>query len=385
MKVKEILSLLPDEYIEELASTTNVDHYAKKLKGKIVFKLLLLSVLTYKDNILRRMESLFASISDEDKSDASISISSISERLSTIKVDFFKNLYEKSVEIYGDILLKDKTPTIKYDSTIVSLSSKLLETGYHLKGGDSQHVRQLKFTIGHSTIPLIADLYVGQKYTSENVALRETIDNHSLSHDCIRVFDRGISARKTYDSLIEKGSLFVTRINPVSKHEIIKTFSLDEEQNQTPTLIIHSDELIYLFADKGKKSKFPVRCIKAIQKQSQEPLFFITNKMDLTAVEISQIYKSRWEIETFFKFIKQELNFSHLINRSANGIGVMLYITLIASILLIVYKQTNQLKGYKIMKQKFLEELKWDTIKDIVIYCGGDPNKIDKINPTTKT
>jgi IS4 transposase len=48
--------------------------------------------------------------------------------------------------------------------------------------------------------------------------------------------------------------------------------------------------------------------IKAIQKQSQEPLFFITNKMDLTAVEISQIYKSRWEIETFFKFIKQELN-----------------------------------------------------------------------------
>jgi len=383
MKVKEILALLPDEYIEELASTTNVDYYAKKLKGKIVFKLLLLSVLTYKDNSLRRMESLFASMSDEDKSDSSISISSISERLSTIKVDFFKNLYEKSVEIYGDILLKDKTPTIKYDSTIVSLSSKLLETGYHLKGGDSHHVRQLKFTIGHSTIPLIADLYVEQKYTSENVALRETIANHTLSHECIRVFDRGISARKTYDTLIEKGTLFVTRINPVSKHEIIKTFPL--EQQQTSTLTIHSDELVYLFADKGKKSKFPVRCIKAIQKQRQEPLFFITNKMDLTAVEISQIYKSRWEIETFFKFIKQELNFNHLINRSANGIEVMLYITLIASILLIVYKQTNQLKGYKIMKQKFLEELKWDTITDIIIYCGGDPNKIEEIKPRNKT
>ena len=384
MKVKEILALLPDEYIEELASTTNVDYYAKKLKGKIVFKLLLLSVLTYKDNSLRRMESLFASMSDEDKSDSSISISSISERLSTIKVDFFKKLYEKSVEIYGDILLKDNIPTIKYDSTIVSLSSKLLETGYHLKGGDAQHVRQLKFTIGHSTIPLIADFYIEQKYTSENVALRETIENHKLSNEYIRVFDRGISARKTYDDLIERGTLFVTRINPQSKCEVVKTFSLEKAQ-ETSSLLIYGDELVYLFGDKGKKAKFPVRCIKAVEKQSQEPLFFITNKMELTAVEISQIYKSRWEIELFFKFIKQELNFSHLINRSANGIEVMLYITLIASILLIVYKQTNGIKGYKIMKQKFLEELKWDTIKDIVIYCGGDPSKIDEINPTNKT
>eukprot|EP01136_Pigoraptor_vietnamica_P014333 Opistho-1_new@56406 len=384
MKVKEILALLPDEYIQELASTTHVDYYAKKLKGKIIFKLLLLSVLTYKDNSLRRMESVFESMSDEDKSDSSISISSISERLSTINVDFFKKLYEKSVELYGAVLPKEKVPIIKYDSTIVSLSSKLLQTGYNLKGGDAQHIRQLKFTIGHSTIPLIADLYVAQKYTSENVALRETIEKHRLSDESIRVFDRGISARKTYDSLIEKGTLFVTRINPLSKHEIIKTFPL-EQQHQTSTLIIHSDELVYLFADKGKKSKFPVRCIKAIQKQSQEPLFFITNKIDLTAVEISQIYKSRWKIETFFKFIKQELNFSHLINRSANGIEIMLYITLIASILLIVYKQTNQIKGYKIMKQKFLEELKWDTITEIIIYCGGDPNKIEEIKPKNKT
>jgi len=377
MNAKGILSLLPDELLAELAADTNVDYYAKKLKGKILFKLLLSSVLSHKDNSLRRMEALYESVGDKDES--GISISSLSERLSKINVVFFKRLYTKSVELYAPLLDTDIEDVIRYDSTIVSLSSKLLHTGYQLKGGDAAHVRQLKFTIGHSTIPLAADFYTEQKNTSENVALRETIDEHPTHQQTIRVFDRGITARKTYDEWTSKGVLFVSRINTKSKLEVIKRYELGS-QKETASLIVNSDELVYLFGDKGKKSGVPLRCIKAIQKDSQEELVFITNKMDLSAIEITQIYKSRWEIEVFFKFIKQELNFSHLINRSANGIEVMLYITLIASILLIAYKHSNKLKGYKIMKQKFLQELEWETIKDIVIYCGGDPEKMQEMN-----
>ena len=88
-------------------------------------------------------------------------------------------------------------------------------------------------------------------------------------------------------------------------------------------------------------------------------------------------YKYRWDIEVFFKFIKQELNFSHLINRSENGIKVMLYCTMIAAILLLAYKDLNGLKGYKIMKQKFVNNLEKSLMKDFVILCGGDPNKVD--------
>jgi hypothetical protein len=377
MSAKEILSLLPDELLAELSEDTNVDYYAKKLKGKIIFKLLLSSVLSHKDNSLRRMEALYESVSDKDE--RGISISSLSERLSKINVDFFKRLYDKSVELYSPLFDKGIEDIIRYDSTIVSLSSKLLHTGYELKGGDAAHLRQLKFTIGHSTIPLAADFYIEQNYTSENVALRETIDEHQAHQQTIRVFDRGITARKTYDDWMKKGVLFVSRINTKSKQEVIESYELGKQQ-ETASLILSSDELVYLFGDKGKKSEFPLRCIKAVQKESGEELVFITNKMDLSAAEITQIYKSRWEIEVFFKFIKQELNFGHLINRSANGIEVMLYITLIASILLIAYKHSNKLKGYKIMKQKFLQELEWETMKDIVIYCGGDPEKMKEIN-----
>jgi IS4 transposase len=86
----------------------------------------------------------------------------------------------------------------------------------------------------------------------------------------------------------------------------------------------------------------------------------------------------RWDIEVFFKFLKQELNFNHLINRTENGIRVMLYATLIASILVLVYKKKNKLSGYKIMKLRFVLDLERIIMKDIVIMCDGSPDLFEK-------
>jgi hypothetical protein len=80
----------------------------------------------------------------------------------------------------------------------------------------------------------------------------------------------------------------------------------------------------------------------------------------------------------FFKFLKQQLNFSHLINRSLNGIEIMLYSTLIASVLLLAYKAKNNLKGFKIMKQRFCQDLEKSIAIQFVEICGGDVNKAAK-------
>jgi IS4 transposase len=96
----------------------------------------------------------------------------------------------------------------------------------------------------------------------------------------------------------------------------------------------------------------------------------------LAAYDIAFIYKQRWDIEVLFKFLKQELNLSHLVSRTENGIKVMIYMTLIVAILLIAYKKLNKLEGYKIPKLKFGNELEAQIIKDIVIRCGGNPAKM---------
>lgn len=127
------------------------------------------------------------------------------------------------------------------------------------------------------------------------------------------------------------------------------------------------------------RAEHPLRCIEAVSKETRESIHFVTNIMDESAADITLLYKKRWDIEVFFKFLKQELNFSHLINRSENGIKVMLYCTMIAAVLLLTYKELNGLKGYKIMKQKFVSDLEKSLVKDFVIRCGGNPDLVEKL------
>jgi IS4 transposase len=134
-----------------------------------------------------------------------------------------------------------------------------------------------------------------------------------------------------------------------------------------------------LFGAEGIKTKEAYRVIEAVILNTKESITFITNIEELDAVTITEYYRKRWDIEVFFKFIKQELNFSKFICRTENGIKVVLYSTLIAAILLLVYKKGNNLKGFKQAKQKFSQELEYEIMKQIIELSGGNPNNLPQI------
>ncbi len=97
----------------------------------------------------------------------------------------------------------------------------------------------------------------------------------------------------------------------------------------------------------------PFRLIVAKTKTDDSKAFwFITNNFELTPKEIALAYRRRWDIEVFFRFIKQELNVSHLVSLNKNGIQVMLYMTLIVAMLILIYKKANKI-GYKTAKRRF--------------------------------
>lgn len=85
------------------------------------------------------------------------------------------------------------------------------------------------------------------------------------------------------------------------------------------------------------------------------------------------------DIEVFFRFLKQELNLKHLVSYNENGIRIMMYMTLIAAMLFMAYKQLNQLQGFKIPMMKFIEDLEADLMKEIVAFCGGNPNLVNNL------
>jgi len=384
MEASQLLALLPDNILEEFALETQVDKYAKKLYGEVVFKLLIHCILSFKDNSLRTMESAYESVIfkllNANAKSSTIRFSSISERLSIIEPAYFEKLYQKCVDTYSAILTPVKTEFIRFDSTIIALSGKLLTVGYHIKGGGAAHLKQLKFTVGYSNLPVAIHFFTEQTYSSENKALKEGVMSYDKNNtSLIRIFDRGITARKTYDDLIEEGIPFISRLSAKSKKDLIRYNILPEMVVHTSTLHIYSDSWVYLYKASDTRADHPVRCVEALIKTTGETLLFVTNIENeiLSAADITAFYKCRWEIEVFFKFNKQELNFSHLINRSENGIKVMLYCTMIAAILLLAYKEINGLKGYKITKQQFVSDLEKSLMKDIVVMCGGDPHKLD--------
>jgi len=374
--VNRLLTFIPDESLESFALNTQVNKGTKKLHGQLLFKLLFYCMLTEKDNSLRGMQSalesaIFRTISGLP-SDFGVSHSSISERLNVISVDFFERIFQYCLAAYNKTAVGVSKDIVRFDSTIITMSTKLMKIGYQIKGGDAEKYRLLKFTVGYSNMPDCICFYKDPSYTSENMALTETILSNQRTDTQINVFDRGITARHNYDKLSEKNISFISRINPGARREVHVTNTL-KKNIQTETLTITSDSWVYLYAASNKKTKYPVRQIESIRKDNGEKITFVTNCKDISCKEISEIYKSRWDIEVFFKFIKQHLNFSHLLNRTENGIKVMMYVTMTVAILLAEYKRLNNLIGYKIPKRKFAQELENDILYNFVLMCKGDP------------
>jgi hypothetical protein len=80
-------------------------------------------------------------------------------------------------------------------------------------------------------------------------------------------------------------------------------------------------------------------------------------------------------MEVFFRFIKQELNFSHFMSVNGKGIKITLYMTLIFAMPIMIYRRLNQ-TGYKTAKRRFATEPDEMTVRLTVIFYGGNPDPV---------
>jgi hypothetical protein len=349
MQVSEVLNYVPNKELEKLSIEYKVDHQVKKLHGQTMFQLLLFSMLNIKSNSLRVMEEFYHSLAFKNIASSSykgVKYNSIRDRLVNINSDYFEAIFKSCLRKYQDKYLKKKHNIISFDSTMVAISSKLLNDGMKLnKKGDKKYV---KFSIAFSNVPIHSKIFTEQQFLSEEFALKELIKECPLSANNIVVFDRGLQARATFAEFNNEHLTFVTRLNNYARFEIKNELEIVEKE--TDRLFLEQDLEVILLDKRSKKTKGFLRLIIAKEKENGEIFYFLTNSESLTTKEVANIYKQRWEIEVFFKFIKQNLNFSHLLSRNENGVKVIMYMTLITAILLIVYKKLNDLKGYKIPK-----------------------------------
>jgi transposase len=383
ISIVQLLSVIPDEDIRRIAKKTKVDYYAKILDGKSLLYLILYSLIETQRNSLRTMEDIFNSSSfkflfnlDPKKK---VKYNSISERLSVINLDFFKRAYESIYEQFSKYYTEEEIERlllIRVDSTLVAEAANKLKRGMNL-GEKKDGKKQVKYTIAYNgKYPCMSELFTEKKYLSEDVAIPSIVHKYAdKNKNCVFVFDRGVSKRQVYCDLNQSSSFFVTRLKDKFRYRVINQVT-GSGNRSIGTLELINDQIIQLGDPNSRRFLDDhFRLITAVDPKNNTSYFFLTNILDSNAEEILSFYKKRWDIEVFFRFLKQELNFSHLTSTSENGMMIMMYMTMIASMLVLTYKRLNNV-GYKTAVRRVAFELNELIIKIIVKQCGGDPSLV---------
>jgi hypothetical protein len=383
INVKTLLQYIPQDILEHFASETRVDYQVKKLDGDIIFKLLLFTLVSNNRNSLRILEETFHTRRFQHyagvAADTTTKHTSLADRLATIDLTYFQKLFEHTSALCTHHVPKKEyhrsQPLLRFDSTVVSASAKLLHMGMTngLPNKHNEHrLKNIKFSVGFNGLfATSATLFTEQRHLGEDVTLRQAILEHSENASSIIVFDRGLKKRATFTEFSQRGIHFVTRINPTTMYDELAPCSATAD----PAVV--KDICVYLYA-RGVRVKTLLRLIIYRPDNDSEPLFFITNLFEESPDDIATLYRRRWDIEVFFRFIKQEFSFSHLLARNANGILVMMYMTLIAAMLIAVYKHLNNVSSYRIAKIRFANELEDEVLKCIIVLCNGDPGLLHR-------
>jgi transposase len=383
ISIIQLLSLIPDEDIRKIAKRTNVDYYTKILDGKSLLCLILYSLIESQRNSLRTMEDIFNSsvfkfLFNLD-STKKIKYNSISERLSIVNIDFFRKAYELIHSQFSQYYAEEEIENlhlIRVDSTLVAEAANKLKTGMNI-GRKKDGKKQVKYTLAYDgKYPCISELFTGKENLSEDVTIPKIVYRYAEKNkNCVFVFDRGVSKRQVYCNLNQQSTFFVTRLKDQFRYRVIEQLE-DGPNRPVGTLELISDQIIQLGNPNNRQFlEDQFRLIISINPKTKITYYFLTNLCDSKVEEILSLYKKRWDIEVFFRFLKQELNFSHITSTSENGMMVIMYMTMIASMLVLTYKRINKI-GYKTAVRRISFELNEFIIKLIVKECGGDPSLV---------
>jgi IS4 transposase len=212
--------------------------------------------------------------------------------------DIFKRVFDtlvtKAQTISGQMKKKFKDPLRIIDATVISVCLKRFNWAKYRKSKGAVKVH-LNLD-GDRLIPF--DAYI----TNGTVHDVKEMKNLTGETGVIYAMDRGYVDYKSLYSIELQGSVFVTRMK---RNGAFKRIHKNRHKEGGPVL---SDVIIELTGTGTKKAyPKPIRKIKYKDKETKKEYEFMTNDMEREAEEIAAIYKERWEVDLFFKWIKQHL------------------------------------------------------------------------------
>lgn len=222
---------------------------------------------------------------------------------------------------------------LSIDSTTIALSLSMFDWAQYKR---SKGAVKLHMVLDHDGyLPQYAVISDG-KEADINAARKM-----SFAAGTMLVFDRGYADYDWWLSLTRQKVFFVTRLKDKADYEVMEERALPEKGN------VRKDEVIALFKLAAEGKECFLRRIEVWLEEKGETMVFVTNNLRLAAGTIAAIYKERWQIELFFKALKQSLKLKTFVGTSENAVQTQIWTALIA-MLLVKYLQLKSTFGWSL-------------------------------------
>ena len=226
-----------------------------------------------------------------------------------------------------------KNPLLSLDASVIDLCATMFDWAkFRLTKG----AVKLHLLLDHDGyLPSYAVITEGKKH--EVRVARQM----RFAPGTILVFDRGYTDYEWFASLIQQGVYFVTRLKENADYGVVENLAIPQGRG------VRRDQVIFFYklAKAGIDAYF--RRIEFYDEENDRVLVFLTSHMGLAAATIAAVYKERWQIELFFRALKQSLRVKTFVGTSANALKTQLWTALVA-MLLVKYLQLKSSFGWSL-------------------------------------
>lgn len=364
---------IPRKTFDKAVFDSNSDLYAKKLKTWDLLLILMYGQILQVDS-LRRLVKGF-----NMQSNHLYHLNTQKTKRSTLS-DALNKRSAQALKITFDTLVKTvarqrrkKLPDFTYllDSTPIKLNQD------RFTWPENTMTRRGSGLKVHMCVDLqnLAPVYTN--ITSLNVNDVTDCQNLELERNATYVFDKGYCDYNWWHQINEVGAFFVTRLKENAAIKVISSVNTNGAN-------IIKDEVIQLTNKRpgGKRTNRyahkDLRRVTIKRDGKDKPMVLVTNDMERSAEELSQLYKDRWKIELLFKWLKQKLKLKTYFGRSHNAVVLQIYAALISYILMILEHTRSQ---SKISLSEYYLELKYGLFQREATedYCFKQRRREEKI------
>jgi putative transposase len=241
----------------------------------------------------------------------------------------FEKLYQRCRLISPKHKFKFKNKLYSLDASVIDLSLGAFPWASFRR---TKSAIKLHTLLDHSGyLPAFVSITDGKVHETKVAA---TIN---LSKGSIIVEDRAYTDYGWFAQLQQKGIFFVTRQKTNAVYTVTERRQVNKKQG------LCSDQTIVLTGPKGRLCPHPLRRVGYRDPETKKHYVFLTNNFKLSAKTIADIYKERWQIEIFFRWIKQNLKIKAFIGNSRNAVMTQIYVALIAYLLLCMFKHLSKI------------------------------------------